>query len=135
MPKSIQKIDWYRTPLSRDALAALNQRSDIKGLLYCGTNLGLLAATGTATLCAAFMGHWLWVPFLLILHGTFGSFHINAVHELVHTSVFKTKALNALFVRIFGFVGWNDWVWFNTSHANHHRYTLNPPGDGEVRMG
>ena len=125
-------IKWYRTPLPRETLAALNRRSDLRGLLQSFAVLVVLGATGSATLCAAFSGYWLMVPLLLFLHGTVGSFHINAVHELCHNSVFKTKVLNSLFVRIFGFLGWIDWVWFSTSHANHHRYTLHPPRDGEV---
>ena len=125
-------IKWYRTPLPREKLSALNARSDAKGLMQSLAVLAILAATGTTTLWAAFRGYWLMVPLLLFLHGTVGSFHINAVHELCHNSVFKTKALNSLFIRIFGFLGWNDWVWFNVSHANHHRYTLHPPRDGEV---
>ena len=125
-------IGWYRTPIPRPVLTRLNARSDIKGFLRCCGILGLLACTGTATLWSAFSGHWIYTPFLLLLHGTVGSFNINAVHELCHNTVFKTKWLNGLFVRIFGFIGWSDWVWFNTSHANHHRYTLHPPRDGEV---
>jgi fatty acid desaturase len=125
-------IGWYRTPIPRPVLKRLNARSDIKGFLRCCGILGLLACTGTATLWSAFSGHWIATPFLLFLHGTFGSFNINAVHELCHNTVFKTKWLNGLFVRIFGFIGWSDWVLFNTSHANHHRYTLHPPRDGEV---
>ncbi|NQU38743.1 MAG: fatty acid desaturase [Lentisphaerae bacterium] len=125
-------IKWYRTPIPRETLTELNRRSDLKGMLQSGGILLLLATTGTATLWSAFVGAWGCTPLLLFLHGAVGTFNINAVHELCHNSVFKSPWLNACFLRIFGFIGWSDWVHFNTSHANHHRYTLHPPRDGEV---
>ena len=125
-------IGWYRTPLPGETLQALNARSDLKGLLQTGGYLALVCCTGAASLWSAFAGYWYLTPFLLLLHGTCSTFNINAVHELCHNTVFKSKRLNDFFVRIFGFIGWNDWVWFNASHANHHRYTLHPPRDGEV---
>lgn len=125
-------IRWYRTVLPRETLNALNTRSDARGLLQaCGT-LALLGGTGASTLWAAFAGHFGLAMPLLFLHGMVGTFNINAVHELCHHTVFRSRWLNALFVRVFGFIGWNDWVWFSASHANHHRYTLHPPRDGEV---
>ena len=125
-------IHWYRSPLTRETLMALNARSDFKGLMQSGGYLALLCCSAAATLWSAFAGYWYLTPLLLLLHGTFGTFLINAVHELCHNSVFKRKGLNGLFIRIFGFLGWIDWVHFNASHANHHRYTLHPPRDGEV---
>ena len=41
------------------------------------------------------------------------AFLINAVHELGHGTVFKTKALNAFFVRVFAFSGWINFEMFN----------------------
>ncbi len=125
-------INWYRSPLPRETLQALNARSDLKGLIQAGGYLLTLCCTGAATLWSAFAGHWVLAVVLLFVHGTCGSFLLNAIHELCHNTVFKTKWLGGLFIRIFGFLGWNDWVWFNASHANHHRYTLHPPRDGEV---
>jgi fatty acid desaturase len=125
-------IGWYRTPIPRDTLQALNCRSDARGLVQAGGYLAVLCCTGAATLWSAFSGHYLLTLPLLFLHGMCGSFSINAVHELSHQTVFKSRWLNELFVRIFGFIGWNDWVWFKASHTNHHRYTLHPPRDGEV---
>jgi fatty acid desaturase len=125
-------IHWYRTPIPREVLQSLHARSDFKGLLQSGGYFGLLCCTGAATLWSAFAGYWYLTPLLLLLHGTCGHFNINAVHELCHNTVFRSKWLNGFFVRLFGFFGWNDWVWFNASHANHHRYTLHPPRDGEV---
>jgi hypothetical protein len=43
-----RKISWYRTPVSREALAALNQRSDWQGLLQTLGYLGLLVLSGAA---------------------------------------------------------------------------------------
>jgi hypothetical protein len=43
-----QKINWYRSPVDRETLAALNQRSDWLGLLQTLGHLGLLALTGAA---------------------------------------------------------------------------------------
>ncbi|MEZ4661326.1 MAG: hypothetical protein R2911_27565 [Caldilineaceae bacterium] len=34
------KVNWYRTPLERQTLAALNRRSDWTGLLQTGSHLG-----------------------------------------------------------------------------------------------
>ncbi|MBE0696855.1 MAG: fatty acid desaturase, partial [Anaerolineaceae bacterium] len=42
------KITWYRSPLNRETLAALNKRSDWKGLLQTLGHLGLLVLTGAA---------------------------------------------------------------------------------------
>ena len=125
-------IRWYRTPLPREELIALNATSDLKGFLQAGGYFGLLVCMGAATLWSAFAGYWYLTLPLLLLHGTAGHFHINGVHELCHNTVFKTKWLSNLFIHILGFTGWSDWVWFNASHANHHRYTLHPPRDGEV---
>ena len=43
MTKNQRKINWYRCPLPRETLAALNQRSDFWGLLQTLGHLGLLA--------------------------------------------------------------------------------------------
>ena len=39
-------IAWYRTPVGREAMRALNQRSDWKGLLQAGGHTSLIALTG-----------------------------------------------------------------------------------------
>jgi fatty acid desaturase len=59
-------------------------------------------------------------------------FLLNATHELSHGSVFRTRALNHFFLRLFCFFGWRNHVLFWTSHAEHHKYTLHPPDDLEV---
>jgi len=125
-------VAWYRTPLDPQILKSLHEKSDGLGALQSVGYLGVLIATGTTALYAA--GHWpLAVTILLVfLHGMCASFLINAVHELTHGTVFRTKWLNELFVRIFAFIGLIGFEIFQTSHARHHQYTLHPPDDQEV---
>ncbi len=86
---------------------------------------------GTVLYTADHWPIWSLLP-LIFLHGTAFAFQINAVHELGHGTVFRTKFLNACFVRIFAFLGWINFEKFNPSHARHHRYTLHAPDDLEV---
>lgn len=127
-----QRINWYRSPLSREELAALNQRSDLLGLAQTLGHLGLLALSGTAAWIAANNHAWGWLLLILFIHGTMYHFILNGFHELCHSSVFKTKALNTFFLRLFSFLGLYNPVMFWASHQEHHKYTLHPPDDLEV---
>jgi fatty acid desaturase len=127
-----QTIDWYRTPLSKADFRSLHERSDFLGWCQTLGYLGVITMTGAAAWYSA--GHFPWhvTVLLLFLHGTVFAFQINAVHELGHGTVFKTKALNAFFERVFSFLGWMNFEFFDVSHARHHRYTLHAPDDLEV---
>jgi fatty acid desaturase len=127
-----RKINWYRSPLKRDDLSGLNQRSDWKGLFQTGGYLGLLVLTGAAAFYAAGKHSVPVLVLILFLHGTFYAFLLNAFHEFCHKSVFKTKILNTIFLQVVSFLGWNNPVLFWTSHQEHHKYTLHPPDDLEV---
>jgi len=125
-------IRWYRTPLDRETLRALTERSDWRGAVQTLGYLGVLAATAAATVVS-------WKRFpptatmaLVLLHGTVYAFLLNGFHELVHGTVFRTRILNAAFLRLFAFLSWNSHVLFWESHKRHHQYTLHPPRDREV---
>ena len=132
MTKNQRKINWYRCPLPRETLAALNQRSDFWGLLQTLAHLGLLAATGAGAWYAAEHLALPWLLLILFFHGTFYAFLLNGFHELCHSTVFKSKFLNYFFLRVFSFLGAYNHIHFWTSHAEHHKYTLHPPDDLEV---
>lgn len=127
-----QKIHWYRSPVDRETLAALNQRSDAKGLQQTLGHLGLLVLTSAAAFYAAGEQAWLLLLLILFLHGTVYAFLLNGFHELCHSSVFKSKFLNAFFLYLFSFLGQYNPVLFWASHQEHHKYTLHPPDDLEV---
>lgn len=130
--KKSRPVSWYRTPLDREAIKKLHARSDLLGCLQTFGYLGVLVSTGSLAWYSSL--HWPWwttVP-LIFLHGTGFAFQINAVHELGHGTVFKTPALNAFFEQVFAFLGWVNFQHFDTSHVQHHRFTLHPPEDLEV---
>lgn len=126
------KINWYRTPIDRDTLSTLNQRSDAKGFAQTLGHLGIIALTGAFAWYAAYNLPWPWLVLALFLHGTVYAFLLNGFHELCHGTVFKTKWLNTLFLNIFSFMGGYNPVMFWVSHQEHHKYTLHPPDDLEV---
>ena len=125
-------ITWYRSPVSREDLRVLNQRSDWKGMLQTLGYLGVLSLTGASAYLSAGRLPWPVVSLIFLLHGTCYAFLINGFHELVHDSVFKTRSLNGFFLWIFSFLGWYNHVHFWASHTEHHKYTLHPPDDLEV---
>jgi len=127
-----QRIAWYKTPLRRETLAALNERSDWRGLAQTLGHLGLIAASGAAAWYAG--GRWPWPVFVVLLyvHGTLVNFLGAAFHELTHQTVFKTRALNAWFLYLVSWLVWANPFWYWASHQEHHKFTLHPPDDLEV---
>ncbi len=127
-----RRLSWYKTPLTRADLAALNERSDLKGLAQALGHLGLLVITGGLAWYA--LAHWPWYVLLPLLyfHGTCFTFLGAAFHELTHQTVFKTKALHPPFLYLVSWLSWANPIWYWASHQEHHKYTLHPPDDLEV---
>ena len=126
-----RKINWYRSPVKREAQVELNQRDDWKGLAQTLGHLGLLALTG---ICAAYAAGRLpiWVLLIILyIHGTFYAFLSNGFHELCHKTVFRSKRLGVFFLYLVSFLSWYNPIFFWASHQEHHKYTLNPPDDLE----
>jgi fatty acid desaturase len=129
---SLQRINWYRTPVERALLAQLNQRSDARGLLQTLGHLGVIACTAALSFYASLRWPWWALLICLFLHGTVYAFLLNGFHELCHSSVFKTKSLNSVFLAVFSFMSGNNPIAFWASHQEHHKFTLHPPDDLEV---
>jgi len=124
-------VKWYRCKIPREQMSLLNRKSNLKA---AGQTLGFLAilcATGTLFVWTCFHAPW-FAPLALLLHGACCAFQINAVHELVHESVFKSSWPNRFFAGLFSFTGWYNHYAFWASHAEHHKFTLHPPDDQEV---
>jgi fatty acid desaturase len=129
-----QKINWYRTPIDRELLKQLTERSDARGLLQAGSFLLIYIAI--VFLSYYFFAQRLWVPMAAVsyLNCMFLGFvgMEAAVHELSHGTPFKTKWLNEFFYRLFCFLTWNNGLHFRVSHMKHHQYTVHRGLDKEV---
>ncbi len=133
-------VDWYRVPIDPEELRRLLVRSDLRGWIQTLAHLGLWCLTG-ALAYAAFLnvtaGNLLWsIPLLLLAlfaHGTLGPFMgLVAIHELQHRTVFKTRVLNHFFERVYAFISWSDYIWYQESHRRHHRATCYHEAEAEI---
>ena len=122
------RVRWYRSPIEPAVLRKLMQRSDLKGLAQVFASLGLVAASGVLTYLLFERQVWVGFAAALFLHGTMASLYGSANHELTHGTVFRSKWLGRLFLRVFGLLTWFNPNDYALSHTYHHRYTLHPDG-------
>jgi len=140
--ESDAKISWYRSPIDPAVLSELMERDDFKGWRQTISHLGfffLTAGVAVYIWSEIDQSNWMWmVPllvFVLFIHGTMGPFMgLIAVHELQHRTVFRSKFLNEIFEVIYAFISWSDYIWYQQSHAIHHRATCHDQYDGEVQL-
>jgi fatty acid desaturase len=129
-----EAIAWYRTPLPPEVSKRLHELSDAKAAVQTLGFLGCLLGSGGLALHFAAAGAPLAALACVLLYGLQANFLINAMHELGHGFVFKTRWLNGFFLRVVSFLGWLHPDMFFSSHLRHHRYTQNAPLDQENPM-
>ncbi len=130
--RSHLRIKWYRAPIDHARLRALSERTDLQGWQQAGGHLALYV--GFAALSTLFWAQQSWGAFLVTLWclgfiATF--FKGTAAHELGHSTVFKTKKLNSVFLYTFCLISWWDPHDYAASHTYHHRFTTHPEADRE----
>ncbi|WP_168203320.1 fatty acid desaturase [Oceanispirochaeta crateris] len=130
----VRNIQFYRTPIDREALRTLTQRKDLPGLIQC---LSLLTVyLFTTWVSFYFFRHELWIPMVMAcyIHAMLSSFlgMEATVHELSHKTPFKSKSLNEIFYGLFSFLSWNNPIHFRESHKRHHQVTVFKGLDKEV---
>ena len=97
--------------------------------MQLGSHLGAIALA--ATLLALTWGTWWAVP-AFVVDGVLINFLYAGQHEMSHGTVFRTKKLNEVFGRLFGFVVLYPRDFDQIQHFAHHRYTQLWEGDGEL---
>ena len=126
------RIKWYRCPIDPSVLRELSKPSDLQGFKMALGHLGLWLLTGLLSFYFAIEQLWLGFLLMIFLHGTVGTFFSAPHHELCHGTVFKTKRLNEIFLRIFSTLGLQNFHIYKMSHSYHHRFTLHRIADKEV---
>lgn len=111
------------------ALKALAARSDRKGLERLSGHLALLAATGALVLWSR--GSWAAAPALLA-HGIVLIFLFAPLHETIHRTAFRSRALNDAVARAAGFLLLLPADYFRAFHLQHHRHTQDRARDPEL---
>ncbi len=104
--------------LDAQARAALNQRSDARGLAHLATHLGAVV------LCGRLIGSG--VPFwglLLPVQGVLIVFLFTLAHEATHKTPFASPWMNEVAGHGAGFLLALPFTWFRYFHLAHHRWT------------
>ena len=115
--------------LPDDALSALVERSDRKGLAHLALHL-LATATAGALYARAFETAWM-LP-AAWLYGTALVFLFAPLHETVHFTAFRTHWLNRVVAAACGWILVLPPRDFRAYHLEHHRYTQDPERDPEL---
>jgi fatty acid desaturase len=119
----------------RRAIAALDPtfqerllaKSDGPGLARLAFHAGSILLLGLAI--ALGVQGW---PLLLPLQGILIVFLFTLLHETLHETPFRTRALNASVGAVTGFALALGPTWFRYFHFAHHRYTHDPSRDPEL---
>jgi len=114
-------------PISR--LKTLRQKSSVRGAVQAFSHMGAIALNSWALIM--FWGTIWAVPFFM-LQGILINCLYAGVHELSHETVFKSKKINVLLGRIFGFVLIIGRDQDKFEHFRHHRYTQDVERDAEI---
>jgi fatty acid desaturase len=115
--------------VGRETLRLWSQRSDAPGLIHLAGHVIALALTGTGIWLAR---GTLWIWPAMWLHGIVLIFLFTPLHECIHRTAFKTRALNEAVAFVVGALILLPREYFRAFHFAHHRFTQDPARDPEL---
>jgi fatty acid desaturase len=115
--------------VGRETLRLWSRRSDAPSLIHLAGHTIALALTGT--------GIWLtrgtlWIWPAMLVHGIVLIFLFTPLHECIHRTAFKTRALNEGVAFVIGVLILLPREYFRAFHFAHHRFTQDPARDPEL---
>ena len=127
-------IKWYKTPIEREKLKKLTQKSDLKAFKQVAIQIVVTALLGYIVYYLFINKNYIFAFFVYYVYAAIYDFMgaSGAGHELSHRSVFKTKWLNEFFMILFSITSYFEFSWFRASHKHHHQFTLHRDSDREV---
>jgi fatty acid desaturase len=128
----LASAQWYQTPLPRQALKELMQRSDGPAIRDTVIWLGALALSLAGGIY--FWATWWCVPFFFVYGTLYGSASDSRWHECGHRTAFKTVWMNDVVYEIASFMLMRNPVTWRWSHARHHTDTIIVGRDAEIAV-
>jgi len=114
--------------LDASARQRFGQRRNVPAIAHLAAHLAVLGGTGSLVWLSRGTG---WVVPSLLIHGIVLIFLFAPLHETIHDTAFRTKALNRWVAAVWGTALLLPADNFRHFHAAHHRLT-NVPGDPEL---
>ena len=113
--------------LPAEERAALQEKSDLPGLIRLAVHWGLIGLIGWLIAIAA--PGW---QLLMIAQGVLIIFCFTLLHETTHRTPFASLWLNEAVMHVCGFLVALPPEWFRYFHFAHHRFTNDPDRDPEL---
>jgi fatty acid desaturase len=124
-----------RQILTAEALATLNQRSNLSGFLQLSGHLTILGISGSLWVMnsgAISAGNG-WIAFpALVIYGFSLAAMFAPLHECVHRTAFASNRWNDLVAWFAGLLSFYNSTFYRRYHKWHHRYTQIPEKDPEL---
>ena len=132
MSAQAENVTWnqvgIRSVLTREEIAATNQRRDLPGILFFCGHFAMMILTGY--LFHLSIDSWWAIPFCF-LHGVVIVYWFQPFHECSHKTAYKTPWMNSFVYWFSALVSILEPTHFYFEHMQHHRYTQQPDIDPE----
>ena len=123
---------WWTPKIDRTVLQGLMQRNDIHAILAYGGWFALLAVLGYLS-AALYNAGSAWCILAFFVYGTIFSMNNSHLHESLHGTPFKTKALNKIMFFITAAMEFRATTLTRWRHMHHHAWTIIKETDLEIQ--
>jgi fatty acid desaturase len=123
---------WWTPKIDRTVLQELMQRNDLQPILHYGGWVALVVALGYVS-AALYNAGSLWCILAFFVYGTIYSMNNSHLHESLHGTAFKTKALNRIMFFITAAMEFRATTLTRWRHMHHHAWTIIKETDLEIQ--
>ena len=122
--------DWYRSPIDRESLLAIQGRRDWPAAFHVSLWLVLLVAAGW-WLAVTWLSWWT-IPAAFVYGTLYGSASDARWHECGHRTAFRSRRANDVVYHLASFMDLREPVSWRWSHHRHHADTIIVGRDAEI---
>ena len=123
---------WWTPKIDRAVLQNLMQRNDLQAILHYGGWFLMVAVLGYIS-AALYNAGSAWCILAFFVYGTVYSMNNSHLHESLHGTAFKTKALNRIMFFITAAMEFRATTLTRWRHMHHHAWTIIKETDLEIQ--